>query len=155
MSTRRPSAQALTLIGAVALGVSAFLNWFDDLAPSDIATRWLFWDDARTTSDEISSMAVPLLAAAAIALLGALIGSRLLGGLGLLVGLATLVVWVVRQAVVLDDAGLDFEVSDIQPGAWLALGSLVVLAIGVAGLRRRTEESPAVPGFTSGPAPTH
>jgi len=152
VSTPRPTAQALTALGALALGVSAFFNWFDDLDATEIATRWLFWDDARTTGDELASMAVPLLAAALVALLGALIGSRLLGGLGLLVGLATAVTWVVRQADV--DSG--FGIGDIQEGGWIALGGLVLLVLGVVGLRRHTEAAPeAIPGLTGGPAPTH
>jgi hypothetical protein len=150
VSTPRPTAQLLTAVGALAIGASAFFNWFDDLDATEFATRWLFWDDARTTTDEFSSMAVPLLAAGLIALVGAIIGSRLLGGLGLLVGLATGVTWAVRQADV--DSG--FGVTDIQLGAWIALGGLVALILGVGGLRRRAEEERAMRGITPGPTPT-
>ncbi|MGH9231633.1 MAG: hypothetical protein ACRD07_23425 [Acidimicrobiales bacterium] len=155
MSTPRPSGQALTALGALALGVSAFFNWFDDLDPTEIATRWLFWSDTQTTTDELASMAVPLLAAGLIALLGALIASRLLGGLGLLVGLATAVTWVVRTA----DVESGFGVGDLQEGAWIAFGGLVLLLIGVAGLRRPAEDvRETMPSYTTdptaGPTPT-
>ena len=148
MSTPRHGAQALTALGALALGVSAFFNWFDDLDPTEFATRWLFWDDAQTTGDEFGSMAVPLLAAALVALLGALIASRLLAGLGLLVGLATAVTWVARLA----DVDPNFGVGDLEVGAWIAFGGLVLMIIGVAGLRRYSEAAPEVaPGYTAGP----
>jgi hypothetical protein len=51
-------------------------------------------------------------------------------------------------------------VGDLEVGAWIAFGGLVLMIIGVAGLRRYSEVAPeAIPGYsagpTAGPTPTH
>jgi hypothetical protein len=102
----------------------------------------------RPGAQALTAVAVPLLAAALVALLGALIASRLLAGLGLLVDLATAVTWVARLADVDPNSG----VGDLEVGAWIAFGGLVLMIIGVAGLRRYSEAAPEVaPGYTAGP----
>jgi len=71
--------------------------------------------------------------------------------------LATAVTWVVRLA----DVDSNFGVSDLEVGAWIAFGGLILLIIGVAGLRRYRDVAPeTTPGYAAGPtatgpAPTH
>jgi hypothetical protein len=120
----------LGLIAAGALGVSPFLSWVDGEAATSISFRDLF----GITGDSAGlfrSIALPLLAAAGLALLGTVIVSRLLLVLAGLVGLGTVVTWMVQS--------LADEVSfgDIEVGAWLAVGGGVFAFVAAAARGRR------------------
>jgi hypothetical protein len=123
----------LGLIAAGALGVSPFLSWVDGDAATTIPFRDLF----GITGDSVRlfrSIALPLLAAAVIALLGTVIVSRLLLVLAGLVGLGTVVTWMVQA---LTD---ELSLGDIQVGAWVALGGGVFAFLAAAARGRRARE---------------
>jgi hypothetical protein len=153
-STGRPSADARrvprtigALIGAVgALGVaaSAYLDWFAGQMPTEIPLERLFSTNVSGTASAYwTSMAAPLAVAGVIGVLGGLLRSRLVITLAGLLGLATLVLWVLMQAI--DLSPEDLQASDYEAGLWVCVASLVVLTAGVllmGGSRRDDSPTP-------------
>jgi hypothetical protein len=143
--TRRIRRTVGALIGAVgALGVaaSAYLDWFAGLMPTEIPLQRLFDTEVNGTAGSYwTSMAAPLALAGVIGVLGALRRSRLVITLAGVVGLATLVLWILLQAI--DLAPEDLHASDYEVGLWVCVASLAVLAGGVLlmGSPDRGEES--------------
>ena len=145
------------LIGAVgALGVaaSAYLDWFAGQMPTEIPLDRLFSTDVSgSASSYWTSMAAPLALAGVIGVLGAVRRSRLAIAVAGLLGLATLVLWVLMQAV--DLSPEELQASDYEAGLWVCVGSLVVLTGGVLlmGGSSRDQSPPAGdPAATDEPA---
>jgi hypothetical protein len=120
----------LGLIAAGALGVSPFLSWVGGDTATSIPFRDLF-GITGDTARFFTSIALPLLAAALIALFGTVIVSRILLVLAGLVGLGTVVTWMVQALID------ELSVGDIQVGAWVALGGGVFAFLAAAARGRR------------------
>jgi hypothetical protein len=155
--TRPVSRTIGALIGAVgALGVtaSAYLDWFAERMPTEIPLERLFSTDVSgTASSYWTSMAAPLALVGVIGVLGGLLRSRLVIVVAGLIGLATLVLWVLMQAA--DMSPEDLHASDYQAGLWVCVASLAILAGGVllmGGSRRGTSPSADDPEATDQPA---
>jgi hypothetical protein len=140
MTDIRPRAAVIATLGAVAVAASAYFVWLSDQSPLDIQLQRLLLqtDSTDPASTYWMSMATPLVAVAAIGVLGTLLLSRLLVWLAFLLGLANLALWV--TSVVYDAAPGELSVGAIQPGAWINLGGIVLLLVGAATLRRRGDE---------------
>jgi hypothetical protein len=163
-STGRPSADARrvprsigALIGAVgALGVaaSAYLDWFAGRMPTEIPLERLFSTDVSgSASSYWTSMAAPLALVGVIGVMGGLLRSRLIISLAGLLGLATLVSWVLMQAI--DLSPEDLRATDYEIGLWVCVASLAVLAGGVllmGGSSRGERPATDQPAATNHPA---
>lgn len=131
-------------IGALGVAASAYLDWFAGHMPTEIPLERLFATDVSGTAGSYwTSMAAPLALAGVVGVIGGLLRSRLTLVLAGLLGFATLVLWVLLQAI--DLAPEDLHAGDYQAGVWVCVASLVVLAGGVLlmGSRRRVESPPA------------
>lgn len=136
MTAIRPRAAVLATVGALGVASSAYFDWFGNDSPRQIRLeRLLMQPDANGQATSYwLSMAAPLAVAGAIGVLGTLLLVRLLVWLSFLVGLVTVALWATETAF--DVA--EIQANDIQPGAWISLGGLVLLVIGAAALRRRS-----------------
>jgi hypothetical protein len=144
--TRRAHRTLGALIGAVgALGVaaSAYLDWFAGQMPTEIPLQRLFDTEVSGTAGAYwTSMAAPLALAGVIGVLGAVLRSRLVITIAGLLGLSTLVLWILLQAI--DLSPEDLRASDYEVGLWVCVASLVVLTGGVLLMGSPpVEESPA------------
>lgn len=135
MTGRRIAGAFLALIGALGVAGTAYLEWLDNTNADDMQFGRLFSNDPTALQDMTSSywesIALPLGIVAVLGVIGAVARSRLVLGLAFLVGLATLVLFVVQTYGAADNASLDPSVSDFRVGVWLCLVALVVLLIGI------------------------
>lgn len=140
MTQIRPRAAVLATIGTVAVAASAYFDWMGNRSPVSEPLQELLLqpDTADTASSYWMSMAAPLVVVGAVGLVGALLLSRVVLWLALLLGLATVALW--ATGVVSDAAPGELTVADVQPGAWISAGGLLLLLLGAAALRRRSSE---------------
>ncbi|WP_020575729.1 hypothetical protein [Actinopolymorpha alba] len=140
MTGVRPRAAVLATIGALAVAGSAYFDWLSNRSPRGVQLERLLMqpDSVDTASSYWLSMAAPLAVAGAIGVLGALVLSRVVLWLAFLVELATLALWV--TTVAFDAAPGQLSIGDLQPGAWISAGGLVLLLIGAIALRPRSTE---------------
>lgn len=122
----------LALLGAVALVVSAFLNWLEiDGIPSspgtDVPFDFLF-DKGTNSSDP--SFLLWLGIAAALLAVGALVPRvRVLAIVGGVLGVLVAVVYCIQLNALLDDRGIDVDLLDA-----IGIGVYVALVAGAVGL---------------------
>lgn len=126
-------------LGALGVTASAYLDWLDDVMPTEMPLERLFQTEVSgTASSYWTSVAAPLALVGVIGVLGALMRSRLVLTVAGLIGIATLGLWIVMQA--LDMSPEDLEPSDYQSGVWVCVAGLVVLFIGVLSMGGRVRE---------------
>jgi hypothetical protein len=140
MTDIRPRAAVLATIGAIAVAASAYFDWLDGRSPDQIPVEQLLLqpDPAATAASYYQSMATPLVVVGALGVLATLFLSRALLWVTFLLALATLGLWV--TTVVLDVDPGELTIADIQPGAWINLGAAILILIGAAALRGRSDE---------------
>jgi hypothetical protein len=141
---RRTLGALIGTIGALGVAASAYLDWFAGRMPTEIPLERLFATDVSGIAGSYwTSMAAPLALAGIIGVVGGLLRSRLTLALAGLLGFATLVLWVLLQAI--DMAPEDLQATDYEVGLWVCVASLIVLAGGVLlmGGRGRDESAPA------------
>ena len=150
---RRTVGAVVGAMGALGVTSSAYLDWFAGQMPTEIPLQRLIGTDVSGGAGSYwTSMAAPLALAGVIGVLGGLLRSRLVIVLAGLLGLATLVLWVLTQAIALSPEEL--HASDYEAGVWVCVGSLVVLTCGVllmGGARRRRSTPPEEPAPTREP----
>jgi hypothetical protein len=130
-------------IGALGVTASAYLDWLDDVMPTEMPLERLFQTEiSGTASSYWTSVAAPLALVGVLGVIGALMRSRLVLTVAGLIGVATLALWIVMQA--LDLSPEDLEPSDYQSGVWVCVAGLVVLFIGVLSMGGREREEPVV-----------
>jgi hypothetical protein len=123
----RAIARMLSLLAATAVAVAAFLDWLaGGVRPTRVPVRDLYYGISDTTTGFWRSMALPLLAAAVLALLATLSGSRTVAWLSFLVALATTALWTVLTAVHRSDRNLEFTSRQWHIGYWLVLVGLLL-----------------------------
>ncbi|MGH8823358.1 MAG: hypothetical protein ACRDVN_02640 [Jiangellaceae bacterium] len=128
-------------LGALGVTASAYLDWFDDVMPTDMPLERLFQTEVSgSASSYWTSVAAPLALVGVIGVLGALLRSRLVLVVAGLVGVATLGLWIVMTA--LDLSPEDLQPSDYQSGVWVCVAGLVVLFIGILSMGPRHREEP-------------
>ena len=126
-------------LGALGVTASAYLDWLDDVMPTEMPLERLFQTEVSgTASSYWTSVAAPLALVGVLGVIGALMRSRLVLTVAGLIGVATLALWIVMQA--LDMSPEDLEPSDYQSGVWVCVAGLVVLFIGVLGMGSRVRE---------------
>lgn len=136
----RPSLEVgrllLTLAGAAALIVSAFLNWTRNTEASKLTDRGLYQTDFATRSDIVKTIGGLAILLGILAVIGLIDRtgwlSRLAGALGIVLFIL-FAIEVYRSAY-----------HSLQAGAWLALAGGVVLLIGGMLTPRAPEELPTV-----------
>lgn len=157
MSGRRATGAFLALIGALAVGASAYLDWLEAHKPTEMPYDRLWNNDAdallEVTSDYWDSIAVPLVAATALGVFGAVLRSRLILVLAFLIGLATAALFLVFTGWASGDAGTDMDAGDFKVGYWVCIGGLVVLLLGLASMGRRRKAPVEDPVRTSESTP--
>ena len=126
-------------LGALGVTASAYLDWLDDVMPTEMPLERLFQTEVSgTASSYWTSVAAPLALVGVVGVIGALMRSRLVLTVAGLIGIATLALWIVMQA--LDMSPEDLEPSDYQSGVWVCVAGLVVLFIGVLSMGGRVRE---------------
>lgn len=136
VGSRRTAGAVVAALGAAGVAASAYLEWFDDQTPRDMPFERLFQTEiSGDASSYWTSVAAPLAIVGVIGLIGLLLRSRLVFTVAGLVGLATLVLWIIMTAI--DLSPNDLEAADYQPGVWVCAASLVILLIGIIGMGRR------------------
>lgn len=135
MATRRSvGGAAVAVVGATGAVASTYVNWLAGRAAHDLPLERIYQSEVVSQASSYwNSMAVPMLAAWALGALGALLLSRFILILGWLVGVATLVAWVVMQ--LRDDSG-DAGFGDLQLGVWACAVSLLVMLAGIVAMGR-------------------
>ena len=136
MAQVRPRAAVLATIGAAGIGASAYFVWLAGRTPEQIPLRKLLLV-GEVTGDATSywqSMAAPLVVVSAVALLGAVLLSRLVLLVALLLGLTTAGLWAATD--LLETEG-PITVDAIGIGAWISAGAMLLLLIGLSALRKR------------------
>jgi hypothetical protein len=129
----------LSLLGVVALAVSAFSTWIADRDAVELPVQDLFGITGDTASFAVSIGGV-LLVVAAVGLVATLAVSRVLQALAGVAGLVVAGDWIFQA--ILDDVA----VGDIGFGAWLALGGSVLLLLASwLGRRPRAKKAKAEP----------
>lgn len=133
MTTRRIAGATIAVIGAIGVTASAYLNWIDERAPwsepQDMPISSLFETSlAETSSSYWTSVAIPLAVVTLLAVLAAIVRSRIVLVVAFVVGLATAAVWTLMR--LLDDT-TDFAFDDLESGFWVCLLGLAVMLIGI------------------------
>jgi hypothetical protein len=116
----------LTLIGAGALVVSAFLNWIRDVEGVNLSVRSLWQDNGieLKTGSFVETIGFAMIVLGLVAIVGLAARSGWLSRLAGAVAVAGFVLF----AIQVYRANLD--VGDIQIGAWLALAGGIVIVVG-------------------------
>jgi hypothetical protein len=144
---RRTVGALIGALGALGVAASAYLDWFAGQMPTEIPLQRLFDTEVTGTAGAYwTSMAAPLALVGVIGVLGGVWRSRLVITLAGLLGLATLVLWVLMQAA--DLSPEDLRASDYEAGLWVCVASLAVVAAGVLMMgspRRRKRSDPNEP----------
>jgi hypothetical protein len=130
----------LSLLAMIALVVAAFLDWLGGgVQPPRVPLRDLVQGISYTGSGGTakaaafwSSMALPLLAAALLALGACLLASRTLAWLSFTVAFVTTALWTVLTAVYRSDHDQAFAAKDWHAGYWAVLVGLVLGLIAAA-----------------------
>ena len=139
IGTRRTAGAVVGALGALVVTASAYLDWYADQMPTDIPLERLFQTEVSgDASSYWTSVAAPLALAGVVGVIGMLLRSRLLLSVAGLIGLATLVLWIVMTAI--DLSPEDLDAADYQPGVWVCAAGLVILLIGIVGMGRRYRE---------------
>jgi hypothetical protein len=147
---RRTIGALIGAVGALGVAVSAYLDWFAGQMPTEIPLERLFATEVSGTAGGYwTSMAAPLALAGVVGVVGGLLRSRLMITLAGLLGLATLVLWVLMQAI--DMSPEDLHATDYEVGLWVCVASLVVLAGGVLLMGSRSRDASEL---ADQPAPT-
>lgn len=140
---QRAAGAVVAVIGALGVTASAYLDWYGGRDATEIPLERLFQTSvAGAPSSYWNSMALALALVAVLGVLGALLLSRFVMGLGWLIGLASLVLWIVMSA---NDDTVSVSASDIQAGAWVCAAALLVMLVGIIGMGRgpRAHDEPA------------
>jgi hypothetical protein len=122
----------LTLVGAAGMVIGALMDWAQGNAASDIGVRSL-WSTrfAHPGNNWLTTLAAVMIALALIAIVGLAPRTGVLTSLAGALGIAVFVLLLVQLY------RANFTVSDLDPGAWIAVaGSVVVLVGGFFGARR-------------------
>jgi hypothetical protein len=140
LARQRISGAVVALVGALGVTASAYLDWYRGLDPTDIPLERLFQTSISTgdPSSYWNSMALALSLVTVLGLVGALLLSRFVLGLGWLIGVATLVLWIVMSA---NDDLLTVSVGDLQAGVWVCAAGLLVMLVGIIAMGRGDRRS--------------
>ncbi|TDC48185.1 hypothetical protein E1212_21940 [Jiangella ureilytica] len=135
LARQRIGGAVVALIGALGVTASAYLDWYRGLDATDIPLERLFQTSISTgePSSYWNSMALALSLVTVLGVVGALLLSRFVLGLGWLIGVATLVLWIVMSA---NDDLLTVSVGDLQAGVWVCAAGLLVMLVGIIGMGR-------------------
>ncbi|WP_053202788.1 hypothetical protein [Jiangella muralis] len=144
MTTRqRATGAVVAVLGALGVTASGYLDWFRGRDATEIPLERLFQTSAvGAPSSYWNSMALALAVVGLLGVLGALMLSRFVLLIGWLIGVATLVLWIVMSA---NDASLSVSAGDLQAGAWVCGVALLVYVVGIIGMGRgprSREETP-------------
>jgi hypothetical protein len=131
----RTAARWLGLAGMVAIGVGAFAPWYAGQTPRSIPVRDVVRGIAGDTTGLAGSLALPLLVAVCVGLLGTVVALRLPLWFTILVVAACIAGWVVRESQHLDPRHLG--VADLRAGFWATAGGVLLAAVAAAWPRRR------------------
>lgn len=129
---RRTIGSLIAVAGAIALAVSAYLDWHAGLRPLDMPLQRLV--RAETTIEVSSywkSVAAPLVIGAGIGALGSAFRSRILVGLSLIVGVLSAGMWLAM--LVIDGGGFGGGIGglagELDAGWWTCTLALITLLL--------------------------
>lgn len=131
-SRQRAGGAVLAVIGALGVTASAYLDWFRSRDATDIPLERLFQTDVSDgASSYWNSLALPLAVVTVVGVLGALMVSRFILVIGWLIGVATLVLFIVMQS---NDDAFPLGVGDLQAGVWVCGAALIVMMLGIGSM---------------------
>ncbi|MBB5790909.1 hypothetical protein [Jiangella mangrovi] len=132
---QRIGGAVVALVGALGVTASAYLTWYRGRDATQIPLERLFQTSIGTgePSSYWNSMALALSLVTVLGVVGALLLSRFVLGLGWLIGVATLVLWIVMSA---NDSRLSVSVGDLGAGVWVCAAGLLVMLAGIIGMGR-------------------
>lgn len=135
LARQRIVGAVVAVVGALGVTASAYLDWYRGLDATDIPLERLFQTSVSTggPSSYWNSMALALSLVTVLGVVGALLLSRFVLGLGWLIGVATLVLWIVMSA---NDDLLTVSVGDLQAGVWVCAAGLLVMLAGIIAMGR-------------------
>jgi hypothetical protein len=121
----------LTLVGAAGLVISAFMDWAQGKAATDIGVRGLWSTNFDHPGNNwLTALAAILVGLGLLAIVGLAPRTGWLTSLAGALGIALFVMFLVQLY------RADFTVSDLDPGAWVGLvGGIVALIGGFLGTR--------------------
>ena len=130
----------VALLGAAAAVQSPFRTWYDGRLGRDYRIQDLFNGISDASSAVMSSILLPFLFAALVALAGVLFRSRWVVAVAGLIVLGFTVLWMVRQGQEAGSLAVDSEGSGLGVGVASALGGALLLLLGALLMsgRRRT-----------------
>jgi hypothetical protein len=133
----RGTARFLVIVSGAAVAYGGFMPWLDDLKASELPLRNIVSGQLRGAGGWTSSLAVVLVIAAVLIVLGGLVDSRIAVFLGLLVGLAAAGGWLAQ--LVIHRPGL--TATDFGNGYWITAAGLMLSLLSAAwpGGRRYAE----------------
>jgi hypothetical protein len=128
----------LALIGAAAVVWSPFRPWYDGRNGRDFRIDQLFGGDGITTTGAalFTGLFLLMLVVAVVAVVGAVLRSRMMVAVAGVLALGFTVLWMVRQGMAAGTLTMG-DVGGVASGAWLALGGSVVLLLASAGMKGR------------------
>lgn len=134
--TRRGVGAGIAAVGALTVTASVYPIWYADEGPRDWPLAQLFKaSPAGETTAYWGSVAAPLAVVGILGILGAILRFRFILGLGWLLGAASFALWAIMRAI-----DSDWQVSELENGAWLCLAGLAVLIGGIVAMGPRAEE---------------
>lgn len=137
---RRVAGAVVAAVGSLTLTAGAYLPWFAGTTARETSiARLVQADISGVASSYWTSLAGPLAVAGAVGVIGAAMRSRILLGLTWLVGVVTLALWYVMQA--LDNApDRGLGAGDLESGFWVCAFGLLVLTVGILTMGARHDE---------------
>jgi hypothetical protein len=136
----------ITLIGAGAMIIGAFLDWTGGTAGTDLDVRAFWATDPGTTDTFLSTVGFVMIVLGLLALVGLAARTGWLTRVAGALGMAAVVLFAIQ---LFRTSGND-DIQAVQAGAWIALaGSLVALIGGFLGTR--TVTSTYAPASTVAP----
>ncbi|WP_326689677.1 MULTISPECIES: hypothetical protein [unclassified Streptomyces] len=128
----------LALIGAAAVVWSPFRPWYDGRHGRDFRIDQLFQGGGITGAGAalFTGIFLVMLVLAVVAVVGALLRSRMTVAVAGVLALGFTVLWMVRQGQAAGSLSMGVG-GGLASGAWLALGGSVVLLIAAAGMKGR------------------
>jgi hypothetical protein len=126
MRKRRLPFFIISLLAAAAAAASTLLTWWHGATPAHTDFIQLISTDVIDATDWLlMSVAMVLFVGAGVVLLGGILGSKLVGFIGLAINVAVVVLWALMTRLQV----WPLDLGQFQTGAWLIAASILLSVI--------------------------